>query len=78
MARDPDPIDDFIEAMRIFRPYVQAGKYAHFISCEHDIMYIQVNPVQVSAADIARLEDLGFTADLDDLQNFNSNRFGSC
>lgn len=66
---------DLIEALTIFAKYTDKR---HPTCCEHDVMYVQVNPSIVTAADVERLEALGFHADRDDLENFNSSRFGSC
>lgn len=42
--------------------------------CEHDILYVCVDPQGVSFDDLERLENLGFVAVAD---NFESHRFGS-
>lgn len=65
--------DALIEAFTIFRKYSDEKWPTH---CEHDAMYVLVNPEVVSQDDIDRLEILGFEADEDD-GNFYSFRFGS-
>lgn len=59
---------EWIEALQIFAKYDDG--YCCPFSAEHDVVYIQVNPAKVSGDDIARLEELGFHADRDDLENF--------
>ena len=64
---------DLIEALTIFAKYTDA---AHPTCCEHDMLYVLVDPAQVTAEDRTRLETLGFTAQESD-NNFYSYRFGS-
>ena len=67
-------MDDLIEALQIMRKY---GNPSYPTCCEHDVMYVMVDPADVSEADLERLETLGFTPD-DDLGNvFSSFKFGS-
>jgi hypothetical protein len=64
---------DLIEALTIFAKYTSAE---HPTSCEHDSLYVLVDPLDVSDADKTRLEDLGFHARVSD-RHFESFRFGS-
>jgi hypothetical protein len=66
---------DLIEALTIFAKYTDARSPT---SCEHDTLYVQVDPAIVNDEDKAKLNGLGFHADTEDLQNFYSFRFGSC
>jgi hypothetical protein len=63
---------ELIEAFTIFAKYTDA----RCTGCEHDTLYVYVNPAEVSAADIARLDELGFHACAED-ENFYSYRYGS-
>ena len=67
-------MDDLIEALQIFRKYSDT-KYP--TNCEHDTLYVDVNPELLSDEDIKKLDDLGFFVD-DELEVFMSYRFGSC
>ena len=64
---------DLLEALAIFAKYTDD---AHPTCCEHDTLYVLVDPAQVAAEDRSRLETLGFTAQERDA-NFLSFRFGS-
>ena len=64
---------DLIEALTIFAKYTDAR---HPTCCEHDVLYVLVDPAQVTTEDRARLEALGFEPQEHD-RNFTSNRFGS-
>lgn len=64
---------DLIEALTPFAKYTND---THPTCCEHDILSVLVDPVQVTAEDRARLGELGFRAQESD-RNFYSNRFGS-
>jgi hypothetical protein len=66
-------VTDLLEAFAIFAKYTSA---AHPTCCEHDVLYVLVDPAVVSADDRTRLEALSFVAQDHD-QNFYSNRFGS-
>lgn len=65
-------MDDLIEALQILRKY---DNPAYPTNCNHDELWVCIDPSRVSAEDIARLEELGFSV-VDDL--FRSTRFGSC
>ena len=64
---------DLIEALTIFAKYTDA---AYPTCCEHDELYVLVDPAVVTAEDRVRLDALGFTAQERD-SNFRSFRFGS-
>jgi hypothetical protein len=64
-------VKDLIEALTIFAKYTDAEYPTH---CEHDKLYVLVDPAKVTAEDKARLEDLGFRPSVDAFYSF---RFGS-
>ena len=64
---------DLLEAFTIFAKYTSE---ANPTCCEHNVLYVLVDPTDVSAEDRVRLEALGFDAHESD-QNFQSTRFGS-
>lgn len=53
-------MDGLIEALTILRKYDNPAFPTH---CEHDALYICVNPYEVSTEDIERLEELHVHAD---------------
>jgi hypothetical protein len=63
---------DLIEALTIFSKYSDTYAPTH---CEHDVLFVCVDPVLVSAADRARLEELSFDAGE---EGFRSFRIGIC
>ncbi len=65
---------DLIEALNIFLKY---GNDRNPTWCEHDCLYVAVDPGKVSEEDKARLEELSFHAD-EMHEDFSSHRFGSC
>ena len=67
-------MEDLIKAFQIFAKYTQA-KYP--TSCEHDRMYVHVDPDEVSEEDIKSLEELGFNVDDEGVFGFSSYKFGS-
>lgn len=66
-------MDDLIKALQIFRKYTDA-KYP--TGCEHDVLYVYVDPNIVTGEYIVKLKDFGFDVD-DDLGCFSSYLFGS-
>jgi hypothetical protein len=64
---------DLLEAITIFVKY-SSDDYP--TCCEHDTLYVLVDPSKVSDADKARLDELGFIAKPEDA-NFMSFHFGS-
>lgn len=71
---DEATVKDLIEALSIFSKYVDDGRWT---SCEHDVLYVCVDPNAVSTTDKARLDQLGFLPGEAD-GNFYSYRHGSC
>lgn len=67
-------MNDLIEALQIFAKYNNDYAPTH---CEHDVLYVAVNPYIVGCPDIERLQDLGFVRDYT-TDMFKSYRFGSC
>lgn len=64
---------DLLEAFTIFAKYTNR---AHPTCCEHDVLYVLVDPATVIPEDRTRLAALSFIAQYHD-RNFTSNRFGS-
>lgn len=64
---------DLLEAIAIFAKYTDAK---HPTCCEHDVLYVLVDPSVVPDVEKARLEALGFSASAHD-RHFYSHRFGS-
>lgn len=50
-------MEKLIEALQIFLKYGNPDYPTH---CEHDVMYISIDPADVSEEDDKRLNDLGF------------------
>lgn len=65
---------NLIEALTIFSKYTNSN---YPTSCEHDVLYVQVDPAEVTFDDKIKLNDLGFQANFDN-HNFYSYTFGSC
>lgn len=63
---------DLIEALTIFSKYSDTLYPTH---CEHDELFVCVNPELVSPEDLKRLEELSFNPQGDLFYSF---RFGSC
>ena len=61
------------KALEIFAKYT-SDEYP--TSCEHNQLYVLVDPANVSKEDIAALNELGFIADEDE-GNFYSFKYGS-
>lgn len=59
---------ELAEAFTIFAKYSDED---YQIGGEHDVLYVYVNPNEVSKEDLERLEALGFEADFEDLENFH-------
>ncbi len=69
-------MNDLIEALQILAKYTSDSTPTH---CEHDVLMVNVDPADVSAEEIARLDELGFIATKQDGDPaFISFRFGSC
>lgn len=65
---------DLIEAFTILLKYGNPDYPTH---CEHDELYVNINPSLVSAEDKIRLDELGFFPS-DEHDGFTSYKFGSC
>jgi hypothetical protein len=66
-------IGEIIEAMLIFKKYDPPD---YPTGCAHDVLYVFVDPLEVSERDKERLDDLGFFVDSDG-DCFASFRYGS-
>jgi hypothetical protein len=66
-------MEDLIEALQIFLRYGNPHSPTH---CEHDVLYVMVEPGQVSDEDKEKLDELRFLTD-EELNCFYSFRFGS-
>lgn len=66
-------MNDLLEALTIFAKYTSTRRPT---CCEHDILYVLVDPADVTVEDRERLAQLGFEAQEHD-KNFTSYRFGS-
>ncbi len=67
-------MDDLIEALTILRKY-DNRKFP--TNCDHDVLWVNVDPSLVSDEDKERLDHLGFFVD-NGADGFMSYRFGSC
>jgi hypothetical protein len=66
-------MNDLIDALTIFRKYGNPESPTH---CEHDVMYVQIQPSKVSDEDKTELDRLGFF-EYKEYGCFSSYRFGS-
>lgn len=66
-------MEDLIKALQIFLKY---GNKKYPTSCEHDILYVDVDPNIVSDKDKNTLDELGFFVD-DENDCFYSFKYGS-
>jgi hypothetical protein len=66
--------ETLIKAFKIFSKYNDS--YAP-IGCEHDVMYVYVDPAKVSAEDLEELDHCGFFPNDEYSESFESYRFGS-
>ena len=67
-------MDDLIKALEIFRRYGNPSRPTH---CEHDELFVMINPADVSLEDLEVLDRLGFRPSDEDGVTFSSYRFGS-
>jgi hypothetical protein len=67
-------MDALIEALSIMREYANPDFPTH---CEHDVLFVNVDPGLVSPQHRARLAELTFHA-ADGSLGFTSSFFGSC
>lgn len=65
---------NLIEALTIFSKYSNAKRPT---SCDHDTLYVNIDPKGINSEDITKLENLGFLADFNN-RYFYSFVFGSC
>jgi hypothetical protein len=72
---EEEQVRELIEALMIFSKYMPDSAYSP-THCEHDVLYVMVQPEKVTEEDKARLEKYGFSPD-EDLDNFYSYRYGS-
>jgi len=68
-------MEDLIKALQIFVKYGNPRNPTH---CEHDVLYVDINPEDVSEEDTKELDKLGFFPDEEYGEGFISYRFGSC
>ena len=69
-------MENLIKALQIFLKYGNPNYPTH---CEHDYLYVDINPSLVSDEDKAELDKLGFFVDSEyDGDGFGSFRYGSC
>lgn len=66
-------MEDLIKALQIFLKY---GNKKYPTSCEHDILYVDIDPGVVSYEDKKTLDELGFFVD-DENDCFASFKYGS-
>lgn len=66
-------MEDLIKALQIFLKY---GNKNYPTFCEHDILYVDVDPSVVSDEDKETLDELGFFVD-DENDCFASFKYGS-
>lgn len=67
-------MEDLIKALQIFLKYGNPRNPTH---CEHDELFVMINPKIVSKKDKAELEKLGFFPSAGNHEYFKSFRFGS-
>lgn len=65
-------MEDLIKALQILLKY---GNPKYPTHCEHDCLFVGINPSIVSESDIIELDKLGFC---EGDGGFNSYRYGSC
>ena len=70
-------MEDLIKALTIISKYLEGHHKDYPISCEHDVMFVQVDYTKISQDDLVELETLGFRP-CEDLGNMMSFRYGSC
>lgn len=70
-------MEDLIKALTIISKYLEGYNKERPISCEHDVMFVQVDYKKISNDDLDELRVLGFRP-CEDLGNMMSTRYGSC
>ena len=68
-------MDNLVKAFQIFLKY---GNPSHPTHCEHDVMYVAIDPDAVSEEDTEELDALGFFPDDEFGEMFKSYKYGSC
>lgn len=68
----PTGLDALIRALTILRKY---GKPDYPTHCEHDVLFLKINPSEVSESDRSELDDLGFGIEEASGEFFVSYRF---
>lgn len=68
-------MEDLIKALQIFLKYGNPKWPTH---CEHDVLYVDIDPEIVSDDDKKILDELGFFPSKETPDGFDSFRFGSC
>lgn len=70
-------MEDLIKALTILNKYLEGYKKDYPTSCEHDVLYVQVDYTKISQEDLNELDELGFIP-CEDLGNMMSYKYGSC
>lgn len=68
-------MENLIRALQIFLKYGNPQRPTH---CEHDVLYVDIDPTKVSEEDKNKLDELGFFPDEETGEGFISYKFGSC
>ena len=74
-------MENLIKALQIFLKYkdkLSDYQQKYPTACDHDILYVSVNPEIVSDEDKKELERLGFEVDIEEFDCFYSNHYASC
>lgn len=66
-------MDDLIKALQILAKY---EKPEYPLQCEHDILYVMIDPESVPMDDVIELQALGFEPDFEE-GHFYSHHYGS-
>jgi len=67
-------MENLIKALQIFLKY---GNIDYPTHCEHDVLYVCVDPEKVLKEDKEKLEKLSFTPDMEISECFSSFKYGS-
>ena len=67
-------MEELIKALQILSKYTGSKHATH---CEHDVLYVTVDPSLVSDEDKKKLDEMGFFVD-SEFDCFASFRHGSC
>lgn len=71
-------MDDLIEALNLVRPYMTDYQVKYPTGCEHDVLFLNVNPDALPHSVLERLDELSFRPDYDYADSLTSHKFGSC